>query len=491
MIRLTIVSFQTLVLSAAAVLFLTASGTVTAAESIKLHPENGHYFLWRGKPTILVTSGEHYGAVLNLDFDFDRYLGTLAADGLNHTRTFSGTYREVSSSFGITDNTLAPKKNRYVCPWARSDTPGYFDGTNKFDLSRWDPTYFARLRRFMAAAQERGIVVEMNLFCPLYAEAMWAASPMNTKNNVNGVGDCPRAEVLTLKHPQLVEIQVAFTRKIIQELNEFDNLYFEVINEPYARGVSEQWEHNIAETIQQAEKALPNKHLISMNIASGRKKVNDPHPAVSIFNFHGCVPPDTVAMNYGLNKVIGENETGFRGRQDLLYRTEGWDFIIAGGALYSNLDYSFTPQHPDGTFLDYQSPGGGSPALRRQLSILKQFMEGFEFVRMKPEPSVIKSVSGGLSSQVLAEPGRAYAIYLHVPIPWKPKNIEELAATQVKTTLVLGLPAGSYRAEWIDTKDGGSAGGEQFEHSGGSRSLESPTFAGDIALRIVAVRAGQ
>ena len=56
---------------------------------------------------------------------------------------------------------------------------------------------------------------------------------------------------------------------------------------------------------------------------------------------------------------------------------------------------------------------------------------------------------------------------------------------------MLGLPAGSYRAEWIDTKDGGSAGGEQFEHSGGSRSLESPTFAGDIALRIVAVRAGQ
>lgn len=491
MIRPTMVSFQPLVLSAAALLFSTASGTVTAAEPIKLHPENRHYFLWHGKPTILVTSGEHYGAVLNLDFDFDRYLATLAADGLNHTRTFSGTYREVSGSFGITDNTLAPKKNRYVCPWARSDTPGYFDGTNKFDLSRWDPTYFTRLQRFMAAAQERGIVVEMNLFCPLYAEAMWIASPMNTKNNVNGVGDCPRAEVLTLKHPRLVEIQVAFIRKIIHELNEFDNLYFEVINEPYARGVSEQWEHHIAETIQQAEKALPNKHLISMNIASGRKKVNDPHPAVSIFNFHGCAPPDTVTMNYGLNKVIGENETGFRGRQDLLYRTEGWDFIIAGGALYSNLDYSFTPRHPDGTFLDYQSPGGGSPTLRRQLSILKQFMEGFDFVRMKPEPSVIKSVSGGLSSQVLAELGRAYAIYLHVPIPWKPKNVEELAATQIKTILVLSLPAGSYRAEWIDTKNGEVAAGEQFEHSGGNRPLESPTFITDITLRIVAMQAEQ
>ena len=113
-----------------------------------LHPENGHYFLWRERPTILVTSGEHYGAVLNLDFDFERYLATLAADGLNHTRLFSGTYREVPGSFGITDNTLAPQPGRFTCPWARSDMPGYSDGGNKFDLSRWDDAYFDRLRRF-------------------------------------------------------------------------------------------------------------------------------------------------------------------------------------------------------------------------------------------------------------------------------------------------------------------------------------------------------
>ncbi|MBN2128726.1 MAG: hypothetical protein JW741_04490, partial [Sedimentisphaerales bacterium] len=35
-----------------------------AHDPIALHPENPHYFLWRGEPTILITSGEHYGAVL-------------------------------------------------------------------------------------------------------------------------------------------------------------------------------------------------------------------------------------------------------------------------------------------------------------------------------------------------------------------------------------------------------------------------------------------
>ena len=37
----------------------------SVAFPIRLHPDNPHYFLWRGKPTVLITSGEHYGAVMN------------------------------------------------------------------------------------------------------------------------------------------------------------------------------------------------------------------------------------------------------------------------------------------------------------------------------------------------------------------------------------------------------------------------------------------
>ena len=290
------------------------SGDAAYGPPLALHPENGRYFLWRGKPTVLIGSGEHYGAVLNLDFDFRRYLAVLAADGLNHTRTFSGTYREVSSSFGITDNPLAPKPGRYIAPWARSNQPGYYDGGNKFDLTRWDEAYFQRLHQFMRTAQRHGVVVEMNLFCPLYDDELWKASPMNIRNNINGVGDCPRTEVFTLKHPKLLEVQTAFTRKIVQELNPYDNLYYEVCNEPYFGGVTEDWQRRITDVIVETERHLPKKHLISWNIANGRKKVENPHPAVSIFNFHYCVPPDTVAMNAHLGKVIGENETGFRGK---------------------------------------------------------------------------------------------------------------------------------------------------------------------------------
>jgi len=83
-------------------IFAVLYPALLAAQPIRLHPRNPHYFLYRGKAVALVTSGEHYGSVMNLDFDCRRYLSTLAADGLNYTRIFGGSYREVpGKSFGI------------------------------------------------------------------------------------------------------------------------------------------------------------------------------------------------------------------------------------------------------------------------------------------------------------------------------------------------------------------------------------------------------
>ncbi len=461
----------------------------TAAERarpIALHPDNPHYFLWREKPTVLITSGEHYGALLNGDFDFVRYFDELHAKGLNHTRTFSGVYHEVASSFGITDNTLAPKPERYICPWARSNRPGAGDGGNRFDLERWDPAYFRRLHDFVRAAQKRGVVVEMTLFCTYYKDELWDVCPLKAANNVNGIGRCNRQEVCTLKHPDVLPVQLRLVRKMIEELRDYDNLYYEVCNEPYFHGVTMDWQHRIIDEIVAAEKDFSAKHLISLNIANGRQKVERPHPAVSIFNFHYCVPPDVVAMNAHLNKVIGENETGFRGRHDFLYRTEGWDFLLAGGGLYNNLDYSFTAKHPAGTLRDYRSPGGGSAALRAQLGILKRFIEGYDFVAMAPADDVIRRVSPELSARALAEPGKAYAVYLHVPFPRNPKDPEKIRRQSVQADVVLELSPGKYRAEWVDTKTGRVAAAEEFEHGGKDRTLTSPRFVVDVALRVVA-----
>lgn len=472
------------------VLLLCSQLFATAGVPIRLHPENARCFQWHGNPTVLVTSAEHYGALLNGEFDFEPYFDELAAHRLNHTRVFSGVYREVPGDFGITENTLAPRAGHYVCPWARSDTPGESDGGTKFDLNRWNPAYFERLRQLMTAAARRGIVVEFTLFCPMYKDTMWDACPLNARNNVNGIGDCGREEVYALQHDALTAVQLAFVEKVVRELRAFDNLYFEVCNEPYFGGVTGQWQHRVIDAIVAAESALPEteRHLISLNIANGRKKVIDPHPAVSIFNFHYCVPPDVVAMNAHLRGVIGENETGFRGSADVLYRTEAWDFLLAGGGLFNNLDYSFTASHPAGTLRDHSSPGGGSRALRRQLRILREMLDDAGFVSMQPRPELLKILGPEpLTHSLLADPGRAYVASLHVPIPEKPKQLESLFTQTREAAVAVDMPAGNYHVQWIGTVNGHVNGAQVFRHEGGAAALRAPAFREDIALRIVAL----
>jgi len=398
----------------AAMLGAAAGWGGVKAEPIALHPENPHYFIYQGKPTVLVTSGEHYGAVVNLDFDFRKYLDTLAADGLNNTRTFTGAYVEPLGAFNIAKNSLAPAANRFIAPWARSGTPGYANGGAKFDLTRWDADYFARLKEFLRYAGQRGVVVELNLFCPFYDEKQWSLSPQNAANNVNGVGTVARTNVYTLdRHGGLLAVHEALVEKLVMELNGFDNLYYEVCNEPYFGGVTLEWQHHIAETIVAAEQKLPKKHLISRNVANGSAKV-DPHPAFSIYNFHYASPPDAVALNYHLNKVIGDNETGFRGTNDLPYRMEGWAFLLAGGGLFNNLDYSFVAGREDGTYVfPATQPGNGSPAFRKQLKTLHDFLKSFDFIKMRPEPDFIrKGLPPGARAYALAQPGAAYAAYI-------------------------------------------------------------------------------
>jgi PA14 domain len=387
-------------------------------EPLSLHPKNPHYFLFRDKPTVLVTSAEHYGAVINTDFEYGKYLDTLAADGLNLTRLWVGPYCEPPGAFGIADNTLAPKAGKVVFPWARSDQPGYANGGNKFDLTKWDDAFSNRLKDFVTKAGKAGVVVEVNLFCPYYEEAMWKLSPFHEANNVNGFGKVKRTDVYTLdRHGGLLKLQEEMIRKVVSELQDFDNVYYEICNEPYFGGVTLEWQHHIADTIAVAEKGFPHRHLISQNIANYAGRVSKPHPAVSIFNFHYASPPDAVAWNFGLNKALGDNETGFRGIKDVAYRTEGWDFLIAGGGLFNNLDYSFTTTKPDGTHVVQPGqPGGGSLAFRKQMKVLKDFIHGFDFVAMKPDNSVIKGELPGLTARALVESAKKYAVYLRPAI---------------------------------------------------------------------------
>jgi hypothetical protein len=468
------------------------------AQPIRLNPENAHYFLFRGKPLAIISSSEHYGAVLNPAFDYIKYLNTLRDEGMNYTRLFTGTYFEKDGSFGIEKNTLAPVSGKALIPWKRSNIPGASCGGNKFDLERWDSNYFVRLKSFMSEAEKRGIIVEVTLFSSIYD--YWEIQPFNPLNNINISGKLTKEIVQTLENGTALKYQENVVRKIIRELNEFDNVIYEIQNEPWsdhtvsidsnteflnnadfkldghewqkkidiADKQSLEWQKRIASFIAEEENQLKNKHLIAQNYSNFYYPVPFVDQNVSILNFHYAYPI-AVEKNFLLPKVIGFDESGFAGSEDATYRKQAWKFIISGGGLFNNLDYSFAVGYEDGKAKN-KAPGGGSTELRRQLRILSEFFHSFNFIRMSPDKNIV-SISSGSYARALSEKGKQYAVYV----------------TNGSTCeLKINLPIGNYSTEWINTLNGSVMKTQKIEHSGGDITLKSPDYSDDIALKIIA-----
>ncbi|MGH7959116.1 MAG: hypothetical protein ACREH8_19210, partial [Opitutaceae bacterium] len=472
------------------------AGFLSGGTPIQQHPQNPHYFVWRGKPVALVTSAAMYGAIINPDFDYRTYLATLAADGMNYTEFFAGAYVHPPGG-KIERDTMAPAHGRFLAPWARSDQPGYAQGGNKFDLSRWSLDYMTRLKDILAEADRRGIVVELTFFCSTYRDSTWAVHPLNPANNIQAL-PVP-AGWKSLHRPDnggaVQAVQERLVRWLVRELNGFDNLFYQIQNEPWSdnhvigtdyinpyyvdrkfpnaveitTAESLAWQAAIARVVMDEESRLPKRHMLAQNVANFRLALrpDDIVPGVDLVHFHYAYP-ETVTWNTWLGKTIGFDETGFAGTADAPYRRQAWNFMMAGGGVFNHLDFSFAVGFEDGTDSQPTTPGGGSPALRRNIRVLSEFLHSFDLASLRPDPHVVKE-NPGVVPRALSVPGKAYAVYLEGRSP---------------ADLGLDLPAGRWKAEWIDPIDGRLAKTEDIDHGGGLKRLTSPQFAESVALRV-------
>ena len=141
--------------------------------------------------------------------------------------------------------------------------------------------------------------------------------------------------------------------------------------------------------------------------------------------------------------------------------------MLSGGGVFDSLDYSFTVGHEDGTDVEPNGPGGGSPELRRRLKILSEFLKGLPLVEMKPDFGVVRH-AGGVVAHAMSS-GREYAIYLDGNGP---------------SEVNVNLPAGEYVVSWVDVVSGEKKDAGTFRHDGGSKAIQSPAFKNGIAVRI-------
>jgi hypothetical protein len=265
----------------------TTSNGKAAAGPLRLHPINPRYFtdgtkLADGSLRAVYLTGAHtWNNLVDMGrsdppeaFDFDAYLGFLE----KHHHNFIRLWAWDSTVWDTQANgSLGKDFVHHVAPlpWQRTGAGKALDGKPKFDLNKLEPAYFERLRNRVAAADHRGIYVSVMLFegwglmhgnrrRGTQASWAWRGHPFNPANNVNGLtikdANKVHGDVHRLDNQAANEFQEAYIRKVVDTLNEFDNVLYEVINE----GGEKEWDWWVVTTIREHERAKSKQHPIGI-----------------------------------------------------------------------------------------------------------------------------------------------------------------------------------------------------------------------------------
>ncbi len=191
-------------------------------------------------------------------FDFTAYLNFLATKGHNFIRMINIDDPHLVSSGAASD--VSP------LPYQRPGPGTAGDGKLKFDLSKLDQTYFDRLRARVIQAGNSGIYVDYCLFDGWQIlgsgntqSTAWTYMPHNPANNVNGYS-MTVSDVYTLNNSIWVALADAYVDKVVDTLNDLDNVLYEVINE--APSATNQWQEHVVNRIHAREATLAKQHPV-------------------------------------------------------------------------------------------------------------------------------------------------------------------------------------------------------------------------------------
>jgi hypothetical protein len=167
-------------------------------------------------------------------------------------------------------------------------------------------------------------------------------------------------------------------------------------------------------------------------------------------------------------------------------RVEAWEFLVGGGAAFMQLNGLYTTINPG-------AAGTENSKILYQLKVLKSFMNGFDFIKMKQDTSFIAGkLPEGTFARAISEPGKQYAFYLHHSRYgcwfWEPMQMGAcytVVPGNYREDLTFNLIPGTYKAEWIDPSTGNIIRNDEFSHEGGNRIFATPRYTTDIALKII------
>lgn len=482
------------------------------AQPLAIHPENPKYFLFRGKPLTLITATEHYGSIVNRAFDFEAYLRDMADKKQTVTRTFL-LFREQQTDRNP-HSPIKPESPEYLTPYPRTGSGEAHDGEPRYDLDQWNPEFFDRLDRFMSLASESGVVVELTLFGNVYTENVWQLNPLHADNNIQELKEIDWRDFITLRHPQLVRRQKAYIAKIVEETCQYDNLYYEICNEPGGdrddgpdRAEVNRWQAEMARTVRSELKRRGRNHLIAgseaFSYSRGYRQGLDHALAadwVQVMNFHSYPKIDVDGETWkmggfmtkdllleeiaGLCRALQKHPKPCSFDEDNvvnLYETiPGWTVqrkrawaTVMGQAHYDFIDFSVTVGHETGT-------EESSRHIRTWMKHLSEFFHSFDFVHAEPIADWLVKKPPHTFASVLAVAGNDYVAYLA-----DRRELGDVGAGEpIEGTVAFSLPEGRYRACLYSPTTGAYSPAVRVAGGGELIEFDLASFRDDVVLRV-------
>ena len=440
----------------------------TAAGPLRVSTINPRYFADQSGRVVYLTGSEYWSTLEDNGvtnpprvFDFSAFLDFLQAHNHNFTRMFTWEQARWSSLTSV-DHWFSPN------PYMRTGPDTALDGGPKFDVTRLNAAYLARVRQRAVDAGARGIYVSIQLFDGWSLETKpgatannpWRSHPFNAANNINGIngdpnGDQSGTEAHSLSIPAITALQETYVKAVIDAVNDLDNVIYEISNE--SDQSADAWQYHMIDFVRSYEATKPKQHPIGMTVpyptVPSGTNIDVLNSTADWMSLNGDVNNPTVADGFKVSLNDTDHLCGICGDASWPWKNfaRGHNTLLMDG-------YDGSPGYTDPAY----NPGNPVwEALRKNMGYVRSYALRMDLAHALPRGDLAGS------GYCLAVVGSEYLVFL---------------PSGGSTTLNLAGVSGSRTVEWFNPATGLTTAGAAVT-GGGTVTLTAP-FSGMAVVYI-------
>jgi hypothetical protein len=452
----------------------------SGASPLRVNALNPRYFTDGSGRAIYLTGSHTWDNLVDSTgkpvFDYSAYLDFIQSYNHNFIRLWTRENASVAMPNGVW---LENHPVRYL----RTGPGSALDGKPKFDLTKFDPRYFDRLRSRVLAASNRGFYVMVMLFNGFSVHDKgggrvnpWPGHPFHAQNNVNGIsgdanGNGEGEEVHTLKVHAVTRIQEVYVRRVVDTLNDLDNVLYEISNESHRESV--EWQYHIIRFIHRYQKNQPKQHPVAMTFLwNGHGDNGDRHDP-ELF----ASPADAISPGRGPKEEYISDSPHADGSKVIISDTDHlWGIGGDSDWVWKSFQRGLNP-----IFMDpIGDPNWNS--IRRSMGQTLAVSKRINLAKMLPRKDLASS------GYCLANPGVEYLVYLPL-VQRDESQVAENLGTLLPHSVELDLTqaSGTFNVEWFNPTTSEFTRAGRVD-GGARRSLTAP-FGSPAILHLTVTQA--